>query len=253
MGDLYQHPKYYEIPFSYRDIGAEVDVFDDLIRQYSRIPVTRMLEVGCGPATHLPELNRRGYAYVGLDLSPAMLAYARDRAQALQASAVFVEADMRNFCLPEPVDFALVLLGSLYVKSTADLTAHFDAIGQALKPGGLYLLDWCINFAPLAGRHDTWTLTQNGITVTITYRATGVNAVDQTIEENITLAVEESRRQMTLRDVTIRREIYPQEFLLFLAQRPDFEFIGWWNSWDVTQPLDGTQAIYRPITIVRKV
>ena len=62
MGDLYQHPKYYEIPFSYRDIGAEVDVFDDLIRQYSRIPVTRMLEVGCGPATHLPELNRRGYA-----------------------------------------------------------------------------------------------------------------------------------------------------------------------------------------------
>ena len=252
MGHLYQYPKYYEIAFSFRDISAEVDVFDDLIRRYSRIPVSRMLEVGCGPAAHLSELTRRGYAYVGLDLSSAMLAYARDRAQSLQASATFVEADMLNFRLPQQVDFAFVLLDSLFVQNTTELTAHFDAMGQALKPGGLYLLDWCINFVTRAGRHDTWTLAQNGITVTTTYEANSFNVVDQTIEEIITLAVEDSNRQMTLRDVTIRRDIYPQEFLLFLAQRPDFEFIGWWNNWDVAQPLDGTRAINRPITIVRK-
>jgi SAM-dependent methyltransferase len=149
VGEVYQHPKYYEIAFSFRDVGAEVAVFEDVIRQYSRIPVTRMLEVGCGPAPHLPELTRRGHAYVGLDLSQAMLAYAYDRAQALQVSATFIEADMRHFHLPEPVDFAFMLLGSLFVQSTADLTAHFDAMGQALKPGSLYLLDWCITFAPM--------------------------------------------------------------------------------------------------------
>lgn len=43
----------------------------------------------------------------------------------------------------------------------------------------------------------------------------------------------------------MRREIYPQEFLLFLAQHPDFEFVGWWNNEDVTQPFDVTQAINR--------
>jgi hypothetical protein len=45
----------------------------------------------------------------------------------------------------------------------------------------------------------------------------------------------EPSRQATLREVTVRREVYPQEFLLFLAQRPEFEFIGWWNHWDVTR------------------
>jgi SAM-dependent methyltransferase len=199
MGEVYQHPKYYEIAFSWRDVGAEVDVFEDVIRQYSRIPVARMLEVGCGPAPHLAELTQRGYTYVGLDVSRAMLAYAHDRAQALQASATFVEADMRHFRLTEPVDFAFVLLGSLFVQSTVDLTVHFEAMSQALKPGGLYFLDWCINFATNAGRQETWTLEQDGITVTTTYEAHVANAVEQTIEEILTLAVVEPNRQDTLR------------------------------------------------------
>ena len=253
MGQVYQSPKYYEIAFSFRDIRAEVDLFEELIRQYSHIPVTRMLEIGCGPATHLPELARRSYAYIGLDISLAMLSYAQDRAQSVGATAVFVEADLRQFQLGEPVDFAFILLGSLFAQNTADLTAHFDAIGQALKPGGLYLLDWCINFTTQAGSQDSWTITQDSIVVTTTYEATLVNAVEQTIEESLTLTVEESGRQTLLRDVNIKREIYPQEFLLFLAQRPDFEFVGWWNNGDITQPLDGTRPINRPITVIRKV
>jgi SAM-dependent methyltransferase len=135
MSEVYQHPKYYEIAFCWRDVGAEVSVFKDVIRHYSRIPVARMLEVGCGPAPHLPELANRGYAYVGLNASCAMLAYAHERARALQASATFVGADMRHFHLAAPVDFAFVLLGSLFVQSTADLTAHFGAMSRALKPG----------------------------------------------------------------------------------------------------------------------
>lgn len=101
------------------------------IHQYSQIPVTRMFEVGCGPASHLPELIRRGYGYVGLDLSPDMLAYARSRVQDLQASVLFVEADIRSFHLPEQVDFAFVLLDSLFVQNTAELTAHFDMMSGA--------------------------------------------------------------------------------------------------------------------------
>jgi SAM-dependent methyltransferase len=253
VGEVYQHPKYYEIAFSFRDIGAEVDVFEELIQRYSRIPVTRLLEVGCGPAPHLSELTQRGYTYIGLDLSEEMLAYAHNRAQTLQAPTTFIVADMRYFRLHAPVDFAFVLLGSLFVQSTTDLTAHFDAMSLALEPGGLYLLDWCINFTTHAGRPETWTLAQDGITVTTTYEARIVNAVEQTIEERLTLAVEEPSRTVTLHEVTVRREVYPQEFLLFLAQRADFEFIGWWNNWDITRPLNGTQAIQRPITVVRRV
>jgi SAM-dependent methyltransferase len=89
VSEVYHNPKYYELAFSFRDIPAEVDVFEALIKQYSRIPVTQVLELGCGPAPHLEELVRRGYTYVGLDLSRSMLAYAQKKAAMLQGSARF--------------------------------------------------------------------------------------------------------------------------------------------------------------------
>lgn len=33
----------------------------------------------------------------------------------------------------------------------------------------------------------------------------------------------------------------------------DFEFVGWWNDWDLSLPLDEvTRGIVRPITILRR-
>ena len=39
--NLYDYPRYYEIAFSYRDIGKEVDVMEECIRRFSKIPVHR--------------------------------------------------------------------------------------------------------------------------------------------------------------------------------------------------------------------
>ena len=38
------------VAFSYRDIKSEVDVFGECIRRYSKIPVRRILDIGCGSA-----------------------------------------------------------------------------------------------------------------------------------------------------------------------------------------------------------
>ena len=82
-----------------------------------------------------------------------MLASAQQRADLLRHQRKFHLASMIDFRLEEPVDFAFILLGSLYVSSTTELLSHFDAISRALKPGGLYLLDWCVQFAlPQNGR-----------------------------------------------------------------------------------------------------
>lgn len=63
MADLYDHPKYYDIAFSYRDIPKEVDVFEECIRRFAKTPVKRMLELCCGPAPHMVELVKRGYQW----------------------------------------------------------------------------------------------------------------------------------------------------------------------------------------------
>ena len=49
MDDVYHNPRYYDIAFAFRDIGAEVDVFEAVIQRYGRISVQRMLDIGCGP------------------------------------------------------------------------------------------------------------------------------------------------------------------------------------------------------------
>ena len=252
VGEVYQHPEYYELAFSWRDIGAEVDLFEEVIQRYSGIPVIRMLEVACGPAPHLCEISARGYEYVGLDLSRAMLEYASGKARTLRAPATLMEADMVDFHLNKTADFAFILLGSLYIRNTAELRAHFKSMSRALKPGGLYLLDWCISFTAIEGRHETWTLEREGITVTTTFSARNVNVVEQTIEEILAIEVRDRKEITTLREATIKRQIFPQEFLLFLAQQNEFEFVGWWNNWDITQSLDDAQSIQRPITVIRR-
>ena len=139
MGEVYQRPNYYEIAFAYRDFGAEVALFEEIIQRYSQIPVTRVLEIGCGSAPHLSELTHRGYAYVGLDLSSAMLDDARIKVQASGANATFMVADMSQFQLDEAVDFTFILLGSLYVGNTASLVSHFD-FGESRAEAGRTIL-----------------------------------------------------------------------------------------------------------------
>src|SRR6266705_3219343 len=71
---LYDYPVYYETAFSFRDIPKEVEFFDECIRQYSRIPVRKVLELGAGTAPHMQEWARRKIEYVGIDTNENMQA-----------------------------------------------------------------------------------------------------------------------------------------------------------------------------------
>ncbi len=125
MTDVYDHPEYYEIAFSFRDIPAEVDVFEECFGRFSRIPVRSVLELGCGNSPHMIELVSRDYQYAGLDLSEAVLEYSGHKASEARVQADFVCADMLEFSLDKTVDFVYVLLGSLYAKTTMELETHF--------------------------------------------------------------------------------------------------------------------------------
>ena len=252
MSDVYANPKYYEIAFSFRDIATEVDVLEQAIEQYSQIPVATVLELGCGPAPHLAELSRRNYRYIGLDLSSAMLEYARARADAASAPARLELADMTEFWLDEQVQFAYIMLGSLAARNTAELVSHFDCVSRALEKGGLYFLDWCVDFAPCKEHTDSWKMVKDQVRVKTTIQLKLMDPVEQIIEERFTLEVEDEGAKRVFRDTSLLRQIYPQEFLLLVAARSDFEFVGWWNNWDLSQPLDGKQEVGRPIIILRK-
>mgnify|MGYP001027436160 CR=1 FL=1 len=254
MSKLYDNPRYYEIAFSFRDIQAEVDLFEECFRRFSNIEVKSALELGCGHSPHMEELVSRGYQYNGLDLSREMLKYSKDKALRLGLKANLVQADMMDFTFQKMVDFVYVLLGSLHAQRTSDLVTHFNSVAQVLNKGGLYLLDWCIQYDPPGGSDggDTWEVERHGVRVKTTVTWKPISRVEQTFEETIALAVDDHGKPQTIIGKDVLRAIYPQEFLCLVSRLRDFEFVGWWNNWDLTQPLEKASKIDRPIALLRR-
>lgn len=255
MSKVYGNPKYYEIAFSFRDIPAEVDVFEECFKRFSNIPVKSLLELGCGNSPHMEELIRRGYQYGGLDLNKAMLEYSREKALCIGAEVNLIQADMIDFSLETRVDFVYVLLGSLCAKNTSEQVTHFNSVAQVLKKGGLYLLDWCVQDDPpwVSESGGSWVLEREGIQIKTTVSWKAINRVEQTFEETISMEVNDHGEKLNIVGKEIKKAIYPQEFLCFVSGLKDFEFVGWWNNWDLGQPLGQANKFDRPIALVRRI
>ena len=251
MEDLYAHPEYYELAFAYRDSAAEQRVLEACIARHGGRRVERVLEVACGHGPHAPLWLERGYGYMGLDCCAAMLARARERVGDA-AGAAWIEGDLADFEAPAPADFAYVLLGSLYAPDTAALHAHYNAMARALAPGALYVLEWCVEFEPFVDMVDSWRHTYGDTVVETVYTLTHLDRLEQTVEERVEVTAHEAGGARTFATSATKRVMYPQEFLQFIGHHPAFEFVGWWNDWDLDEPLDGAHPINRPLIVIRR-
>ncbi len=132
MPGIYDEPQYYEAACAYRNVPAEVDA---LLRWSGKHhePPRSVLELAAGPAEHARNLARRGLQATALDLNPAMCARARDLAAAAGIPLTVVQADMRDFTLPGPVDLAVTMLNSLcHLLTLDDMLSHLAAVGRHL-------------------------------------------------------------------------------------------------------------------------
>ncbi len=104
----------------------------------SRQPA-RILDLGCGPGLYAERLVPLGHEVVGVDVSPASIAHARERAP----GATFIEGDIRRVDLGAPGSFSLgmLLFGEANAFRTPDLEAILARTRAALEPGGALLLE----------------------------------------------------------------------------------------------------------------
>jgi hypothetical protein len=161
---------------------------------------------------------------------------------------------MRSFRLPAAVDFVFVMCGSLYATSTADILSHLNSVGDVLNSGGLYLLDWCINFEwcdPIR-KDQRWTIERQGITIDVEFDMEIVDRAKQLVRHRLGAAVRDRGVTRRMESVDLVRVILPQEFLLLVEKSGRFEFVGWWNNWDLSAPVEDAQKIDRPIALIRR-
>jgi SAM-dependent methyltransferase len=253
MKTVYEHPKYYEIAYSFRDIGAEVDVFEQCFKKYAELPVKSILELGSGNSPHMEELLKRGYVFTGIDTSDSMLSYSREKASRIEGKATLIHADMIDFSISESFDFAFIALGSLFARNTEDILSHFRSVTRALKKGGLYLMDRCVRFAPFSDQDKSWTIEQDKIKVTARSSGRLIDAVEQLVEVTTSLEVKDDGSACQLFETDIIKVLFAQEFLPIIERTGELEFVGWWNNWNLQEPItEGLEKIARPITLLRR-
>jgi SAM-dependent methyltransferase len=101
-----------------------------------------VLELACGSGQLTVPLARPDRRVVGLDVSCAMLASARKRAEAADAVIEFVEADMRDFDLGERFSFIFVARNSLlHLHAATEFITMLAAVRRHLAPDGVLAFD----------------------------------------------------------------------------------------------------------------
>ena len=132
VSGIYDEPELYQLACAYRDVPAEVTALLAWCGEHSREEVQSVLELAAGPAEHALELARRGLRATALDKSAAMCGFAAARAEGAGLDLGVVEADMRDFKLPDRFDLAITMLNSLcHLFTLDDLLAHLAAVRGA--------------------------------------------------------------------------------------------------------------------------
>jgi SAM-dependent methyltransferase len=170
--ELYNLPLYYDIAFSW-DIEPEIKWFGELFQERVPFPVENILEAACGTGRFLVALPKHNYRVTGYDASPVMLDYARKKVEGAGTadSVTLVNARMESATFPRGFDAALNSINSLgYLLEDDDIVSHFRLTGEALKPGGVYIVQVSTAWDDQAKMNEsTWEMERDGIRVKTTW------------------------------------------------------------------------------------
>ena len=142
-----QHQKpYWLVSRFYDDLWPRRSNAWRAARRHLLNPVLRqsrtICELGCGTGTNSIEFARRGLRVYAVDLSEGMCHVTREKARKKRVKLNIIQADMRKFRLPEPVDCVASEWGPInHLRRKSDLLKVMQCVARALRPGGYFYFD----------------------------------------------------------------------------------------------------------------
>lgn len=124
-----------------------------------------ILDLGCGPGLYAGRLARLGHRCVGVDFSPASVAYARAEAERHGLACRYELADLREADFGAGFDLAMLIFGELNVFPRAQAADLIRRARDALVPGGTLLLEvhTLAAIQALGARPATWATAPSGL------------------------------------------------------------------------------------------
>lgn len=116
------------------DYREESEEYIRLIKDQSRIPVKKLLNMGCGGG-HNDHTLATAFDVTGVDLSREMLALARE----LNPDVTYINGDMRAIRLGQGFDAVTVFDSISYMRTPESLKAAFLTAYTHLRPGGVFV------------------------------------------------------------------------------------------------------------------
>lgn len=123
-----------------------VPIVEEARKMFPPVNGIHVLEVGCGTGTHLKFYQRAGCSVFGIDLSPAMLAIAKEK---LGERTSLLLGDASQMPYSDAAFDLVVIIFALHEMSASVRSAVIDETKRVLKKNGRVLI---IDYHPGAGR-----------------------------------------------------------------------------------------------------
>ena len=103
----------------------------------------RILDLACGFGRHCLELARRGFSVTGVDITPAYIRFAEEKAHKDGLPANFLCCDIREVRFDQEFDAVLNMAdGAIgYLENDTENQKIFSTVSKALKHGGRHFMD----------------------------------------------------------------------------------------------------------------
>ena len=118
-----------------------VELLPNVLARFDARPQT-ILDIACGEGTFAVAMAKKGLRVTGVDRSPQMLGFARERAERENTEVEFLHQDMRSLTFDDRFDLATCWFDSLnYVLELEGIQKTFAGVYRALKKAGLFVFD----------------------------------------------------------------------------------------------------------------
>jgi SAM-dependent methyltransferase len=137
-----EYARLYDLFYADKPYDAEVEFTDRLLRDNSRGPSQRLLDVACGTGQHAIRFAARGWDVVGVDQSEDMLKVARESGRGTDVE--FLKQDMRSLDLPGlEFDAAVCLFDSIgYGVTNEGIVGTLSALRRHIRQDGLLAIEF---------------------------------------------------------------------------------------------------------------
>lgn len=253
---LYSRAYYYDIALK-RDVSQQIDFIIDVYRHYVGRAPGSLLDIACGPGYHANEAARRNLVAYGLDLMPEMLALASQYAHQEGLKTQWIQADMRDFQLLQPVDVAICMFDGIDVLlETDDIIHHLQVVASQLTEKGLYIIDCTHPRDSSLSHYGSYAYggERDGVCVNIQWAINSpiFHPVTGVAEVTIAIEINDHGHQTTIMDHAYERLLAPTEITLLTRLSKVFDVVGWYGAYNLNQPLDTSLDSYRAIAILQK-